>query len=145
MFVLDHSGYMEGQMPPCRKGFRKSYSQSRMQARIRPYGLTEEAYGASNQEEYCSMRPAKISDNRLYRELSDIFRRKGYDGASYSDLMKATGLVKASLYHRFPGGKAEMVDRILSEVDREFSEYVVKPAFEAGAPLDRARKTAPPL
>ena len=64
------------------------------------------------------MRPAKISDNRLYRELSDIFRRKGYDGASYSDLMKATGLVKASLYHRFPGGKAEMVDRILSEVDR---------------------------
>ena len=88
------------------------------------------------------MRPAKISDNRLYRELSDIFRRKGYDGASYSDLMKATGLVKASLYHRFPGGKAEMVDRILSEVDREFSEYVVKPAFEAGAPLGRARKIA---
>src|SRR4030095_4101300 len=113
-----------------------------MQARIRPYGLTEEAYGASNREEHCSMRPAKISDNRLYRELSDIFRRKGYDGASYSDLMKATGLVKASLYHRFPGGKAEMVDRILSEVDREVSENVVKPAFEAGAPLDRARKMA---
>ena len=88
------------------------------------------------------MRPAKISDNRLYRELSDIFRRKGYDGASYSDLMKATGLVKASLYHRFPGGKAEIVDAILSEVDRELSEYVVKPAFEAGAPLDRARKIA---
>jgi AcrR family transcriptional regulator len=88
------------------------------------------------------MRPAKISDNRLYRELSDIFRRKGYDGASYSDLMKATGLVKASLYHRFPGGKSEMVDAILSEVDREFSEYVVKPAFEAGAALDRARKIA---
>src|SRR5207249_8232711 len=64
------------------------------------------------------MRPAKISDERLFQGLSDVFRRKGYDGASYSDLMKATGLVKASLYHRFPGGKAEMVDRILSEVDR---------------------------
>lgn len=88
------------------------------------------------------MRPAKISGNRLYRELSNIFRRKGYDGASYSDLIKATGLVKASLYHRFPGGKAEMVDAILSEVDHEFSEYVVKPAFEPGAPLDRARKIA---
>jgi len=88
------------------------------------------------------MRPAKISANRLYRELSDIFRQKGYDGASYSDLMKATGLVKASLYHRFPGGKAEMVDAILTEVDREFSEYVLKPAFEAGSPLDRARKIA---
>src|SRR5438128_10858981 len=64
------------------------------------------------------MRPAKISDEKVFQGLSDVFRRKGYDGASYSDLMKATGLVKASLYHRFPGGKAEMVDRILSEVDR---------------------------
>jgi TetR/AcrR family transcriptional repressor of lmrAB and yxaGH operons len=75
-------------------------------------------------------------------QLSEIFRRKGYAGASYSDLMKATGFVKASLYHRFPGGKAEMVDAILSDVDREFSEYVVKPAFEAGVPVDRARKIA---
>jgi TetR/AcrR family transcriptional regulator, lmrAB and yxaGH operons repressor len=88
------------------------------------------------------MRPAKISNNKLYRELADVFRRKGYDGASYADLMKATGLVKASLYHRFPGGKEEMVDAILSEVDREFSEYVVKPTFESGPPLERARKMA---
>src|ERR1700745_2852244 len=113
-----------------------------MQARIRPYGLTKQGNRSSKEAEFCSMRPAKISDNRLYRELSDIFRRKGYDGASYSDLMKATGLVKAHLYHRFPGGKAEMVDAILSDVDREFSEYVVKPASESGSPVDRARKIA---
>ncbi len=86
------------------------------------------------------MRPAKISDERLFQGLSDVFRRKGYDGASYSDLMKATGLVKASLYHRFPGGKAEMVDAILSTVDRHFAEYVLKPASEEGRPRDRARK-----
>jgi TetR/AcrR family transcriptional repressor of lmrAB and yxaGH operons len=88
------------------------------------------------------MRPAKISDDKLFQELSDVFRRKGYDGASYSDLMKATGLVKASLYHRFPGGKADMVNAILSEVDRQFAEYVVKPAFEEGEPQVRARKIA---
>ena len=56
--------------------------------------------------------------------------------------MKATGLVKASLYHRFPGGKADMVNAILSEVDRQFAEYVVKPAFEEGEPQVRARKIA---
>jgi len=55
------------------------------------------------------MRPSKMSDEKVFEGLSDVFRRKGYDGASYSDLMKATGLVKASLYHRFPGGKADMV------------------------------------
>jgi len=88
------------------------------------------------------MRPAKISDERLFQGLSDVFRRKGYDGASYSDLMKATGLVKASLYHRFPGGKAEIVDAILSTVDRHFAEYVLKPASEEGRPRDRVRKIA---
>jgi AcrR family transcriptional regulator len=88
------------------------------------------------------MRPAKISDERLFQGLSDVFRRKGYDGASYSDLMKATGLVKASLYHRFPGGKAEMVDAILSTVDRHFADHVLRPASEEGRPRDRARKIA---
>jgi AcrR family transcriptional regulator len=88
------------------------------------------------------MRPTKISDDKLFQELSDVFRRKGFDGASYSDLMRATGLVKASLYHRFPGGKADMVDAILSSVDQHFADYVLKPAFEGGRPQDRAQKIA---
>ncbi len=88
------------------------------------------------------MRPSKISDQRLFAGLADLFRKKGYDGTSYADLRKATGLVQASLYHRFPGGKADMVNALLSQVDREFSEYVLRPAFEPGPPLARARKIA---
>src|SRR2546426_2516323 len=88
------------------------------------------------------MRPAKISDEKVFQGLSDVFRRKGYDGASYSDLMKATGLVKASLYHRFPGGKADMVDAMLSKVDQRFADHVLKPASEEGRPQDRVRKIA---
>ena len=88
------------------------------------------------------MRLAKVSDEELFQELADVFRRKGYDGASYADLMKASGLVKGSLYHRFPGGKADMVEAIQRHVDRHFAEYVLKPAFEDGRPQDRARKIA---
>src|ERR1700741_941659 len=88
------------------------------------------------------MRLAKVSDEELFQKLADVFRRKGYEGASYSDLMEASGLVKGSLYHRFPGGKAEMVDAILTHVDRYFAEYVLKPAFEEGRPQDRAKKIA---
>jgi AcrR family transcriptional regulator len=88
------------------------------------------------------MRLAKVSDEELFRELSDVFRRKGYEGASYSDLMQASGLVKGSLYHRFPGGKADMVEAIQRHVDRHFAEYVLKPAFEEGSPEDRAKKIA---
>ncbi len=86
------------------------------------------------------MRPAKVSDKELFARLTEVFRRKGYDGASYADLTEATGLVKASLYHRFPGGKEEMVDAILSEVDRQFVEYVLAPALEEGDPKERARR-----
>jgi len=88
------------------------------------------------------MRQAKITDETLFGRLTDVFRRKGYDGTSYADLMKATGLVKASLYHRFPGGKEEMVDAVLSNADRQFAEYVLAPAFERGEPDDRARVIA---
>lgn len=85
------------------------------------------------------MRPSKLSDKELFDRLTGVFRRRGYDGASYGELTKATGLVKASLYHRFPGGKEEMVGAILSEVHRQFAEYVLAPAVEHGDPRNRAR------
>ena len=88
------------------------------------------------------MRPAKVSDKELFERLAEVFRRRGYDGASYAELMRATGLVKASLYHRFPNGKEEMVGAIQSEVDRQFAEYVLAPAVEPGDPMERARQMA---
>ena len=88
------------------------------------------------------MRPAKVSDEELFQKLADVFRRKGYEGASYSDLMQASGLVKGSLYHRFPGGKADMVEAIQEDVDRHFANYVLRPAFEEGRPHDRAKRIA---
>src|SRR5216684_4651807 len=88
------------------------------------------------------MRREKLTRTKVFDRLIGVFRQKGYDGASYGDLMKATGLVKASLYHRFPRGKEEMVDAVLSEVDRRFHEYVLAPAFAKGAPRQRARRVA---
>ncbi|HET7109198.1 MAG TPA: TetR/AcrR family transcriptional regulator [Candidatus Acidoferrum sp.] len=88
------------------------------------------------------MRTAKLSDGQLFERLTDVFRRKGYDGASYADLMEATGLVKASLYHRFPLGKEEVVGAIQSEVDRQFAEYVLAPAVETGPPRKRIQRMA---
>src|SRR6266481_2155438 len=65
------------------------------------------------------MRPAKVTDAQLYEDLAAVFRRKGYAGTSYSDIREATGLVKASLYHRFPGGKEAMVTAGYTDIGRE--------------------------
>jgi AcrR family transcriptional regulator len=88
------------------------------------------------------MRPAKVTDAQLYEDLAAVFRRKGYAGTSYSDIIEATGLVKASLYHRFPGGKDEMVNAILRRVDKQFADYVLAPALAEGNARERAEQVA---
>jgi len=51
---------------------------------------------------------AKITDAQLTDALTDVFRTYGYEGATLSRISEATGLQRASLYHRFPGGKEAM-------------------------------------
>jgi TetR/AcrR family transcriptional regulator, lmrAB and yxaGH operons repressor len=50
--------------------------------------------------------------------LLKLFRQFGYEGLTLSKISQSTGLGKASLYHHFPGGKAEMAEAALCEVDR---------------------------
>lgn len=59
------------------------------------------------------MRPQKVLDTEILTGLTKVFRSKGYEGASLKELSEATGLKKASLYHRFPNGKREMADAVL--------------------------------
>ncbi|MGX5774648.1 TetR/AcrR family transcriptional regulator [Methylorubrum zatmanii] len=59
--------------------------------------------------------------------LAEVFREHGYEGASLSLISKATGLGKGSLYHFFPGGKAEMVEAVLAEIDGWFEANVFRP------------------
>jgi AcrR family transcriptional regulator len=53
-----------------------------------------------------------FSRQDLLPTLADVFRRRGFEGATLSELARVTGLGKASLYHHFPGGKVEMADAL---------------------------------
>ena len=59
--------------------------------------------------------------------LADIFRQYGYEGASLSLITERTGLGKSSLYHFFPGGKAEMAAAVLAHIDAWFRTDVFEP------------------
>ena len=59
------------------------------------------------------MRPQKIENTALLERLTEVFRSKGYEGSSLNDLAASAGLKKASLYHRFPGGKEEIAAAVL--------------------------------
>lgn len=86
------------------------------------------------------MRPQKIEDRELLDKLFAVIRAKGYDGASISELAELTGLKKASLYHRFPGGKKDIVRSVLEDVDQWSQKHIIgvleSPTLEADQKLD---------
>jgi AcrR family transcriptional regulator len=72
--------------------------------------------------------------------LMDLFRRKGFDGASVSDISESTGLGKSSLYHHFPKGKEEMALEVLARLEDQLERTLFEPMRSTGTPkqkLDR--------
>lgn len=82
-------------------------------------------------------RPLSVQDEELLERLSHTFRAVGYDGASLADLSKATGLSKAALYHRFPGGKQQMAAEVLTAASDWYEEHVFAPLRNSGMPSER--------
>lgn len=74
----------------------------------------------------CMARPPLIDDDRLLELLTSVFRAKGYEGANIGDLAEASGLKRASLYHRYPGGKEEIAEATLIKVGEQFS-WILEP------------------
>lgn len=60
-------------------------------------------------------------------KLAEVFRTYGYEGASLARITEGTGLGKGSIYHFFPGGKEEMADAVLTDIDTWFRDQVFLP------------------
>jgi TetR/AcrR family transcriptional regulator, lmrAB and yxaGH operons repressor len=76
-----------------------------------------------------------LSRDEVLAILLDTFRSDGYDGASLSRLAEATGLSKSSLYHYFPGGKADMGRQVLELAETWLRETLLRPLSDADAPV----------
>ena len=72
------------------------------------------------------MRPQKVSDQQLTESMLEVLRAKGYDGSSLNELAAVGGLKKASLYHRFPGGKEQLAQSVLNS----YSAYLEENVFD---------------
>lgn len=82
-------------------------------------------------------RPQQIDDDVLIERIAHVFRAVGYEGASLARLAKAAGMQKASLYHRFPGGKRQMADDVLSAARAWYTDYIFAPLAGDGTPAMR--------
>ena len=87
----------------------------------------------------------KVREDSLLEALQGVFCRHGFEGASLSLIADATGLQRASLYHRFPDGKAGMAVAVLERVLATFGSTVLAPLSKPGDPAARVRQTAKQL
>jgi AcrR family transcriptional regulator len=68
-----------------------------------------------------------INRDQILESAAQVFRQKGYHGASMADIAEAVGLQKATLYHHF-GSKqdilAELLDRALAIVTDNMAQVI---------------------
>ena len=82
----------------------------------------------------------------LLDALLGVFSAKGFEGASLAELSRACDRSKASLYHHFPGGKAEMIqvlkERCINDLDQHAFAHLRALATTKPSPEGRSEKVA---
>jgi TetR/AcrR family transcriptional repressor of lmrAB and yxaGH operons len=78
-----------------------------------------------------------IGDEEFLAAALDLFRTYGFEGVSLKRLADATGLEKASLYYRYPGGKEEIVMAVANDVVAWFQKNVFEPLVAGGSTRKR--------
>jgi TetR/AcrR family transcriptional repressor of lmrAB and yxaGH operons len=86
------------------------------------------------------MRLSRSTRQEIVKKLSDVFRRDSYSGASLADLAAAVDLGKASLYQKFPEGKAQMGAEVLTEIGRSLKNDVLSVLRQEAPPIVRFKK-----
>jgi TetR/AcrR family transcriptional regulator, lmrAB and yxaGH operons repressor len=85
---------------------------------------------------------AKLNDVELAERAAETFRLHGYEGTSLNRLAEATGLEKASLYYRFPGGKDAILMAAVNAVGAWFEANVFGPLRQPGSLAQRVEAVA---
>lgn len=75
----------------------------------------------------------------ILEQLYALFREAGVEGVSIGRIAEATGLGRSSLYHHFPGGKAEMAAAVLAYA-RTWLEQEVFAPLGRGARAQRVER-----
>lgn len=85
-------------------------------------------------EEYALGRPREFDEREVLERALETFWSQGYDGTSIQDLVKATGLARASLYGAF-GDKGQIYERVLEHYSARMEGGGGSPALDPSLPL----------
>ena len=75
----------------------------------------------------------------MYRTIAQLFRDRGFDATSVSDIARALGLTKAGLYHHFESKEALLFEIMMFGLDKVRDE-VILPVRTISDPEERLRQ-----
>ncbi len=75
----------------------------------------------------------------MYRTAAQMFRDRGFDATSVSDIARALGLTKAGLYHHFESKEALLFEIMMFGLDKVRDEVIV-PVRAIRDPEERLRQ-----
>lgn len=73
----------------------------------------------------------KTSKERIIKDAIHLFKVRGYYGTSMSDVARACGLLKGSLYHHFSSKEALALD-CMRQIHEHFTQQVFSVAYQSG-------------
>jgi AcrR family transcriptional regulator len=76
---------------------------------------------------------------RMCRTAAQLFRERGYDATSVSDVARALGMTKAGLYHHFESKEALLFEIMMYGLERVRDEVIV-PVRQVRDPEERLRQ-----
>src|SRR6266498_320721 len=75
---------------------------------------------------------------RMVRGAAALLREHGYTGTGFREVIEATGAPRGSIYHHFPGGKAQLAREAVDYVAGLAREAIREP-LEVGDPIGALR------
>ena len=83
--------------------------------------------------------PSETRRARMCRTAAQLFRDRGYDATSVSDVARALGMTKAGLYHHFESKEALLFEIIMYGLERVRDEVIV-PVQQIRDPQERLQQ-----
>jgi AcrR family transcriptional regulator len=84
---------------------------------------------------------ASDAREKMIQSTTALVRERGVEATALSDVLEHSGAPRGSIYHHFPGGKAQLVEEATRAAAGAFAEGMVA-ALDAGEPLTALRAFA---
>jgi AcrR family transcriptional regulator len=81
------------------------------------------------------------SRERMVQSAALLFRERGIEATSFSDVIDHSGAPRGSIYHHFPGGKAQLAEEATRWAG-DFTAYALTKALAEDDPVAAVRKFA---